>query len=208
MKKNTLIALLVAGSMVACNDPKGGVENDTLADATEDTAVVYQDENGRIAADGMEIKDVGADFWANVNWDAPEVNEPDMKEAQVEKRATSEYTIYLLEEQPMFDTDKAQIRDEGKQKLQQIADDIKEMQNGKQIRVFGHTDARASKEYNEELSAERARAVQTWLQETGGISGDRISIEAMGETAPRATNETERGRQLNRRVGIVVVTQE
>lgn len=209
MKRNTLFTLMVAGCMVACNDPKGNVENDTLSDATEDTAVVYEDNRGSIEADGLEIKDVGEEFWANVDWDAPVVDDtPELREAEIEKRATTGYTIYLVDEQPLFDIDKAQIRPEGEEKLQQIVDDIKQLPNGGQIRVFGHTDATASAEYNEELSAERARAVQNWLQEKGGISGNRISIEAMGETAPRATNETARGRQLNRRVAIVAVTQE
>ncbi len=208
MKKNTLFTLLVAGCMVACNDPKGTVENDTLVDATEDTAVVYEDERGRVDADGLEIVDVGEDFWAGIDWDAPVVDDPELKVAEVEKRATSEYNIYLLDEQPLFDTDKAQIRPEGVEKLQEVVNEIKALPNGGQIRVFGHTDARASKEYNEELSAERAQSVQTWLQNTGGISSNRLSIEAMGETAPRATNETARGRQLNRRVAIVVVTKE
>lgn len=65
--------LLGVGVLTACNDPEGQVENDTLSDATADTAVAYQDERGRIEADGAEIKDVGEDFWANINWDAPVV---------------------------------------------------------------------------------------------------------------------------------------
>lgn len=208
MKKNTLFTILIAGGMIACNDPKGTVENDTLAEATEDSAVVYDDQRGRMEVDGLEIEQVGEDFWEDVNWEAPVVADPELEAADIEKRATTDYTIYMLDEQPLFDTDKAKIRPEGEEKLQQVVDEIKALPNGGQIRVFGHTDARASKEYNEELSAERAQSVQNWLKEKGGLSGERISTEAMGETAPRATNETERGRQLNRRVAIVVVTRQ
>ena len=211
MKQSKLLILMSVGIAVACNDPKGDVENDTLTDATADTAVMYDDERGRVEADGAEIVDVGEDFWNNINWDAPvAVEKLELKEANIEMRSdvNKGYNIYTLDDKLLFDTDKAQIRPDGEKKLQQLVDEINNLPQAKQIRVFGHADARASNEYNKELSAERANAVKAWLQDKGGISSNRISIEAMGETAPRATNETARGRQLNRRVAVVVVTKE
>jgi len=200
--------MLISGSIVACNDPKGNVENDTPEEATEDTAVVYDDERSRVEADGAEIKAVGDDFWAGVNWDAPVVDDPDLKDSAVEVRAETEYNIYTLDDKLLFDTDKAQIRSEGEEKLRQVVKELKELPQNGQIRIFGHADARAGNEYNKELSAERANAVKDWLQNKGGIAASRLSVEAMGESAPRATNETARGRQLNRRVAIVAVTRE
>ncbi len=208
MKRNTLLIMLISGSIVACNDPKGDVERDTMAEATADSAVVYDDERGEIEADGVEIKDMGDDFWAGINWDAPVVEDPDLKDTEVEARAEAQYNIYSLDDKLLFGTDKSEIRAEGEEKLQQIANELKDLPESGPIRIFGHADARAGNEYNKELSAERANAVKDWLQNKGGISADRLSIEAMGETAPRATNETARGRQLNRRVAIVAVTQE
>jgi outer membrane protein OmpA-like peptidoglycan-associated protein len=208
MKKNALLFMLISGSIVACNDPKGGVENDSMTDATEDTAVVYDDERSRVEADGAEIKDVDEDFWANINWDAPVVDDPDLKKSEVEMRSDTEYNIYTMDDRLLFDTDKAQIRSQGEEKLQQIVNKIKELPQNRQLRIFGHADARASNEYNMQLSADRANAVKDWLQNKGGIAANRLSIEAMGETAPRATNETAKGRQLNRRVAIVAVTRE
>ncbi|WP_439880758.1 OmpA family protein [Pontibacter sp. MBLB2868] len=208
MKKSTIIMILGVGVMSACNDPQGTVENDSLSDATADTAVMYDDERGVVEADGAEIVDVGEDFWAGINWDAPVVEDPEMTAANVEMRSDNEYNIYTMDDRLLFDTDKAQIRPEGEEKLQEIVNEIKDLPKNGQIRVFGHADARASNEYNKELSAERANAVKDWLQNKGNIDARRLSIEAMGETAPRATNETARGRQLNRRVAVVVVTRE
>ncbi|MER2999023.1 OmpA family protein [Pontibacter populi] len=208
MKNYGLLTLGLAVILSSCNDPKGDVENDSMQEATEDTAVVYDDARGRVEADGAEIKDVGEDFWADINWDAPVVDDPELKTSEIEVRAEKEYNIYGLDDRLLFDTDKAQIRAEGEEKLQQIVNEIKELPQNGQIRIFGHADARAGNEYNKELSAERANAVKDWLQNKGGIAANRLSIEAMGETAPRATNETARGRQLNRRVAIVVVTRE
>lgn len=208
MKKNAILMILGVGILTACNNPEGSVENDSLSDATADTAVVYEDEMGRMEADGAEIIDVGEDFWANINWDAPIVENEKMKATDVEMRSDTEYNIYTMDDRLLFDTDKAQIRTAGEEKLQEIVNEIKNLPPNGQIRIFGHADARASNEYNKELSSERANAVKDWLQNKGGIDGQRLSIEAMGETAPRATNETARGRQLNRRVAVVVVTRE
>jgi len=208
MKKSTLMMILGVAAFTACNNPEGGVEKDTLADATADTAVAYQDERGAVEADGVEIKEEGEDFWAGIDWDAPVLQDPEMAHAGVEVRSNEQYNIYTMDDRVLFDTDKAQIRPEGEQKLQEMVNELKDLPQNGQIRVFGHADARAGNEYNKELSAERARAVQDWLQSKGSINANRLSIEAMGETAPRATNETARGRQLNRRVAVVVVTQQ
>ncbi|WP_181163649.1 OmpA family protein [Pontibacter mangrovi] len=208
MKKHMILMILGVGAMSACNDPKGTVENDSLSDATADTAVMYEDERGRVEAEGAEIKDVGEDFWAGIDWDAPVVDDPELRGSEVEMRSGNDYNIYAMDDRLLFDTDKAQIRAEGEEKLQEIANKIKDLPQNGQIRVFGHADARASNEYNEELSAERANAVKDWLQNKGDIDARRLSVEAMGETAPRATNETAKGRQLNRRVAVVVVTRE
>jgi outer membrane protein OmpA-like peptidoglycan-associated protein len=208
MRKSTFLMILGIGAFTACNTPEGEVEDNTLTDATEETAVVYDDEMGAVEADGMEIKDMGEDFWSNVDWDAPVKDDPAMKNANIELRSTDQYNIYTMDDRLLFDTDKAQIRTEGERKLEEIVNNIKDLPKNGQIRIFGHADSRASNEYNKELSAERARAVQSWFQNNGGINAKRISIEAMGETEPRATNETARGRQLNRRVAIVVVTRQ
>jgi outer membrane protein OmpA-like peptidoglycan-associated protein len=208
MKRNTILMFIGVGMLSACNNPEGGVEKDTLADATADSAVVYDDERAGLEADGVEIIDVGDNFWAGIDWEAPVVDDPDLKGSDMEMRSSDGYNIYRMDDRVLFDTDKAQIRSEGEQKLKQIADEIKNLPPNGPIRVFGHADARAGEEYNKQLSEERANAVKNWLQNQGGIDEGRISIEAMGEEAPRASNETAKGRQQNRRVAIVVVTRE
>ncbi|WP_347157565.1 OmpA family protein [Pontibacter chitinilyticus] len=197
---------LAVGMLTACNDPKGTVENDTMTEATADTAVMYQDNNGRVEADGVQVKDIGDDFWNNVDFEAPVVEVATLKGVDVEKRATEDYTIYTMDERVMFDTDKATIRENAEPKIQEIANEIKNIPGNGPIRIYGYTDARASQDYNMELSEDRAKSVQDWLQSKGGIDASRISIQPMGEKNPIATNETAAGRQKNRRVAIVVAT--
>jgi len=71
------------------------------------------------------------------------------------------------------------------------------------ITIVGHTDNIGDAGYNEQLGGERARDVKSMLVEKG-IAGTRITTESRGETAPVATNDTEEGRQLNRRAEIIV----
>ncbi len=71
------------------------------------------------------------------------------------------------------------------------------------IRVEGHTDSTGSEEYNLDLSARRAVAVKNLISQKG-VSSSRLETVTYGETRPIATNETEAGRQMNRRVEIKI----
>ena len=70
--------------------------------------------------------------------------------------------------------------------------------------VEGHTDAVGSSKNNQLLSENRAKAVQQSLL-AQGIDGKRIKIRGFGSEQPVATNETEEGRQLNRRTEIKIL---
>jgi outer membrane protein OmpA-like peptidoglycan-associated protein len=74
------------------------------------------------------------------------------------------------------------------------------------IRVEGHTDSVGSEEYNMDLSFRRANSVRDLLVQRG-VNSSRIQPVAFGETMPVATNATEAGRQLNRRVEIKIAPQ-
>jgi outer membrane protein OmpA-like peptidoglycan-associated protein len=71
------------------------------------------------------------------------------------------------------------------------------------ILVTGHTDFDGKEEYNQTLSEKRAKSVSdyTMLQ---GITSSRLSIFGLGETEPVASNDTEEGKHLNRRVEIAI----
>jgi outer membrane protein OmpA-like peptidoglycan-associated protein len=69
--------------------------------------------------------------------------------------------------------------------------------------VEGHTDSVGSDEYNQSLSEKRAEAVRAYLTQQG-VPPDSISAAGFGKARPVATNDTAEGRQLNRRVELVV----
>ncbi|MDQ6993808.1 MAG: OmpA family protein [Mariprofundus sp.] len=72
------------------------------------------------------------------------------------------------------------------------------------IQITGHTDDRGSAEYNQQLSEQRAEAVK-WYLSDHGVAPRRISSNGRGEMQPRASNNDEAGRQLNRRVEMLVI---
>lgn len=71
------------------------------------------------------------------------------------------------------------------------------------ILIEGHTDNTGADDYNQGLSLRRAQSVSRELQSTG-IDGGRFNTQGYGETQPAGENESEAGRQQNRRVEVAV----
>ena len=63
----------------------------------------------------------------------------------------------------------------------------------------GHTEAVGNDGYNQKLSEARAQAVMAWLT-SNGTSANRLAARGYGKSRPVATNDTDEGRALNRRV--------
>ncbi len=67
------------------------------------------------------------------------------------------------------------------------------------VEIAGHTDSLGSDTYNQQLSQRRAQAVLNYLVSIG-VDGSRMTAAGYGESEPRAGNDSEEGRELNRRV--------
>ena len=72
------------------------------------------------------------------------------------------------------------------------------------INIIGHTDKEGDKKFNQLLSFDRAKNVRSYL-ESKGIEKKRMKIMGMGSIRPLSSNNTEEGRQNNRRVAIEVI---
>lgn len=102
-----------------------------------------------------------------------------------------------------FDFDKATLRPEAKVILNEAAA-LLTTHERVVVEVAGHTDGIGSDEYNQGLSERRANAVRDYLVERG-INASRLTARGYGESRPVATNDTDEGRQENRRVELVVL---
>lgn len=102
-----------------------------------------------------------------------------------------------------FDFDKAIIKAESKPALNEIATLLKD-NPAINLYVVGHTDMKGSYEYNTTLSKNRAIAVVNELVKEYGIAASRLTADGVGCLAPVASNQTEEGRKMNRRVELVL----
>ncbi|MBF0468389.1 MAG: OmpA family protein [Desulfamplus sp.] len=103
----------------------------------------------------------------------------------------------------LFDFDKYEIKPSGYPDLDNVVD-ILNRNSGLRIDLQGHTDSIGSDAYNQALSMKRAKAVKAYLV-SKGISDSRMKCEGYGESMPAASNDTEFGRSLNRRVQLMPV---
>jgi len=101
-----------------------------------------------------------------------------------------------------FATNKTYILPQSEQAMSDLANFLLE-NNTVTIRITGHTDAVGTDEANQILSEGRANAVRADLIKRG-VAAERIEAEGKGEKEPVADNDTEEGRQLNRRVEFVI----
>lgn len=103
-----------------------------------------------------------------------------------------------------FDFNKATIRPESANELNRLIKLLMDNQTLK-IELGSHTDSKGSDEYNLKLSQSRSQSVVNYLI-TNGISADRLVPKGYGETVPVATNDTDAGRQQNRRTDFKILS--
>ncbi len=102
----------------------------------------------------------------------------------------------------LFDTGKSDIKSESAGELKEVAVFLKDNPEVS-VYIVGHTDNVGSSQTNIALSKSRGEAVKKYLVSAHGIDPNRLSGEGAGSLCPVASNETEDGRKLNRRVEIV-----
>ncbi len=114
---------------------------------------------------------------------------------------SSEKVTYAAD--AFYDFDKATLKPEAKEKLDDLVSKVKDI-NLEVIIAVGHTDSVGTDAYNQKLSVRRAESIKTYLVGKG-IEANRVYTEGKGEKQPVADNKTAEGRAKNRRVEIEVV---
>jgi outer membrane protein OmpA-like peptidoglycan-associated protein len=102
----------------------------------------------------------------------------------------------------LFDTGAFTLKSGAREKLSKVAG-ILLSYPGLSIEVDGHTDNVGTDEFNQNLSDQRAESVRAYLVEQGVLTGS-VTAKGFGKTQPVGTNDTAEGRQINRRVELVV----
>lgn len=118
------------------------------------------------------------------------------------ERVSDDTLLVHFDSDILFDVDSAALRSTSRSTLNEVASVLQEYPKTAVV-IQGHTDSTGSEAHNEALSGRRARSVQNHLS-LQGVNEARMTTMAMGEGYPIASNDTESGRQRNRRVDILL----
>jgi len=194
MKFLTTVALVVF-LLFSCQNNRSNTQ--TNSDSTSNSMAL--DHDTTINVDSQKVKL----SWDYVTFASPEVKYDEILLPNIKIHGNDSTSMFSINDNVLFGFDKSTLRDSGKQALDQIAASINKRYSNGAIGIYGYTDSIGNKNYNKQLSRERANAVKNYLQKKTNIDMSRINTYARGESNPTATNGTAAGRQENRRVDIV-----
>ena len=131
-----------------------------------------------------------------------------LRDGDIRMQRTSDHLTVVIAERLLFDAGSRELKPDGIEVLKQMGVLFKTA-SFKEIRVAGHADKASasdgSNQYFEKLALSKARATQTvGVLKGDGMDSQSFVVEWYGDIRPIATNETEEGRQMNRRVEIVL----
>ena len=106
----------------------------------------------------------------------------------------------------MFDINRYDLREESRQNLAKLAQILNKYPDTN-ILIEGHTDSTGTREINQPLSENRAKAVAAFLAQRE-IQSARFAVMGYGPDQPIAPNDTVEGRQQNRRVDLAIMANE
>lgn len=133
----------------------------------------------------------------------------EIQDKQVKLQMMEKGLVITVVGDVLFDSGKAKIRPESLPILDKVAVVLKENVPQLNVGIEGHTDNEPIRfsgwRSNWELSTARALSILHYLVDEKGISPVRVSAIGYGEYRPLASNDTKEGRQLNRRVEIVIL---
>jgi outer membrane protein OmpA-like peptidoglycan-associated protein len=113
-----------------------------------------------------------------------------------------------FKEKIQFEVNKAIIKEESFSLLHDIGEVIKKNPHIKKISIEGHASAEGDPKRNKKLSDDRSKAVMDFLAKKEGIDAARLTAKGWGAEKPIASNDSEDGREKNRRVEFLVVEQD
>lgn len=102
----------------------------------------------------------------------------------------------------LYDFDSDVVKADARTNLRELALSLDKYADS-DLQIIGHTDSQGADSYNQALSERRARSAANYLT-SQGVASSRIQTRGLGEGEPVATNDTDAGRQKNRRVEVAI----
>lgn len=194
------LSLLMAGCSEWSKTAKGGVIGGGAGAAA---GAVIGKTLGNTAAGAIAGAAVGGTVGAIIG------RQMDEKAAELEKelegaeiQRVEEGIAVSFDSGLLYDFDSAELRPEAIENLKKLAEIMGEDDNT-ELLIVGHTDSVGEERYNQGLSVRRAESAARYIV-SQGIGSARVGTEGRGESEPIGDNETEAGRQENRRVEVAI----
>lgn len=194
-----MIAIITFPACNASNQTKGAVIGASAGAAAG--ALLGKDNKAVAIILGAAVGGVAGGLIGNyMDQQAAKIQE-DLEGATVER--VGEGILITFDSGILFDIDSYSLKSATRNNLDKLSGTMQKYDDT-DIRVLGHTDNTGTEKYNATLSKNRAGAVNDYLV-SKGVASVRMTDTGYGELDPIATNETIEGRELNRRVEIVIV---
>ncbi|MDE3719895.1 OmpA family protein [Nocardiopsis sp. N85] len=136
----------------------------------------------------------------------PLTNISDNTEDQTGRTENNEEVSIILSSDVLFETNKSELSPEAQEILDQVAQEINDA-NSETVKIDGHADNTGSDSVNLSLSQDRAATVESALSELVAREGIEFEVQGHGSSDPIADNNTEEGRERNRRVSVTFAKQ-
>ncbi|MBI5375354.1 MAG: OmpA family protein [Candidatus Schekmanbacteria bacterium] len=226
--KKIVCVLLVAFALTACESMKAAWERDEVKGATIGAGVgagagaiigAATGHTGVGTAIGAGVGALGGGLigrmmqnqkeelqtvTAKMNDQQSQIDQ--MKTEQASVKSEGNNLIVNMKGDALFATDSSSLQAGAFNNLREIAGILKKYPDTKVV-IKGYTDSVGTDDYNQKLSENRANSVKNVLLGEG-VASERITTIGYGKSFPVASNDTPEGRQMNRRVEIVVVPKE
>lgn len=202
----TVSALLVAGC--AANDPNRGAKTGAVIGGVAGLLIGNQvgddDKDRAIGAAVGALAGAGVGHYMDRQRRAMEeqlADEEEREQLNITEMEGDALRVGVASD-ATFGFDSAELRADSESIYNRISGVVQDFDNTI-IHVVGHTDSQGPELYNQGLSERRAKAVARHMR-SQGVDGNRLIVAGRGESEPLASNETEAGREQNRRVDIVI----
>lgn len=141
-------------------------------------------------------------LFRSLNFNYSEIRDFKPITLDIDLEKVTEGTVAVLHN-IFFDVDKFELKEKSRTELQKISRFLTE-NPALRVEISGHTDNVGAAAYNKQLSEKRAQSVYEYLV-TSGIDSKRLITKGYGPERPVSTNETEDGRQANRRIEFKII---
>ena len=200
----TLGAMVLGGCQSMGAREKGAVIGATIGSAAGGVIGKHQGSTAKGAIIGAVVGGtVGAVIGHQMDQQAKEL-EQNIPGAIVER--VGEGIQVTFESGLLFDFDSDRVKATAQQNLRNLAQSLEKYPNSSLL-IVGHTDAQGSDDYNMNLSQRRANAAAQYLL-TQGVDASRLRTLGLGETEPKAPNDSEYNMAQNRRVEVAIYASE